>query len=164
MPTQDSKPLLLTRLNLQDLPECSLPTGWQLRFYQPGDEVHWVRIQQAADPFNNITPALFERYFADREQLALRQLYLFQPEQPPAGTVTAWFNHGFRGESWGRVHWLAVLPENQGLGLGKALFCMACRRLVELGHTRAYLTTIRERNAAVRLYKSFGFIELQTGG
>ena len=164
MPIPDITPLLLARHNLLDLPTCPIPTGWQVRFYQPGDEVHWVRIQQTADQFNNITPALFERYSPDREQLALRQLYLFQPGQPPAGTVTAWFNQGFRGESWGRVHWLAVLPENQRLGLGKALFCMACRRLAELGHTRAYLTTARERTAAVRLYKSFGFIELQTGG
>ena len=157
------KPLLMIRQNLNNLPVLTFPRGWLVRFYKPGDEVHWVRIQQAADQFNEITPKVFDRYFNDREQLVSRQIYLFQPGNPPIGTVTAWFNHDFRGASWGRVHWLAVLPEHQGKGLGKALFSLACRRLAELGHSRAYLTTARERTAAVRLYKSFGFIELPTG-
>jgi GNAT superfamily N-acetyltransferase len=154
------KPLLMIRRNLNNLPVSTFPCGWQMRFYEPGDETHWVRIQQAADEFNEITPGLFERYFDDRKELASRQFYLFQPGKPPIGTVTAWFDHDFKGESWGRVHWLAVLPEHQGQGLGKALFCMACRRLAELGHTRAYLTTVRERSAAVSLYKACGFVEL----
>lgn len=157
------KPLLMIRRNLNNLPVSAFPNGWQVRFYEPGDETHWVRIQRAADQFNEITAGLFERYFNDRKKLASRQFYLFQPGKPPVGTVTAWFNHDFRGESWGRVHWLAVIPEHQALGLGKALFCLACRRLAELGHTRAYLSTARERTAAVSLYKACGFTELETG-
>ena len=27
------------------------------------------------------------------------------------GTATAWFDNGYHGEVWGRLHWLAIVPE-----------------------------------------------------
>jgi len=61
------------------------------------------------------------------------------------------------GTLWGRVHWMAMLPEVQGRGLGKALLTAICQRLRELGHERAYLHTSAARLPAIRLYLKFGF-------
>jgi ribosomal protein S18 acetylase RimI-like enzyme len=72
------------------------------------------------------------------------------------GTVTAW-EGSFEGERMGRVHWLAVVPEEQGKGLGALLLSVACERLRLLGFERAYLVTSPLRTAAIRLYKRFGF-------
>jgi GNAT superfamily N-acetyltransferase len=52
---------------------------------------------------------------------------------------------------------VAILPDYQGRGLSKPLLSQALRRLWELGHTRAYLTTSAERMVALRLYERFGF-------
>ena len=52
---------------------------------------------------------------------------------------------------------MAILPEFQGRGLGKALLATICRRLRELGHERAYLHTSAARMAAIQLYLQFGF-------
>jgi GNAT superfamily N-acetyltransferase len=148
----------MVRKTLDDIPEFPMPTGYSYRCYRPGDEEHWFRIHLAADRFNTITPELFrERFGSDTSLLAQRQLYLLDASGFHIGTGTAWFPHGFRHARTGRVHWLAVVPEQQGRGLGKALMTVLCRRLRELGHDRAYLFTLSARVAAIRLYLGFGF-------
>ena len=56
-----------------------------------------------------------------------------------------------------KLHGGAIEPRYQGRGLSKPLTAAVCRRLVELGHDRAYLTTSTLRIPAVKLYLSFGF-------
>lgn len=171
-------PLKMTRANLDQLPEFALPPGFALRWYQPGDEAHWLRIHLAADQFNEITAKLFRMQFAvgktrglhpdsaqeprngrksAPQELGDRQSYLVAPTGKVIGTGTAWFNDSFEDARWGRVHWMAILPEFQGRGLGKALLCVICRRLRELRHERAYLTTSAARVPAIALYLKFGF-------
>ena len=74
------------------------------------------------------------------------------------GTATAWFDENHRGRPFGRVHWVAVVPENQGCGLSKPLLSRVCSALRELGHEDAYLTTSTVRVPAIRLYMQFGFV------
>jgi GNAT superfamily N-acetyltransferase len=52
---------------------------------------------------------------------------------------------------------VAIRPEHQGQGLAKPLLSRVCRRLHELGHSRAYLTTSTSRVPAICLYHAFGF-------
>src|SRR5207248_4802613 len=92
--------------------------------------------------------------------LVERQCYLLNAFGQAIGTGTAWFNDNFEGKSFGRVHWLAILPEFQGRGLGKPLLTAICSRLRDLGHERAYLTTSTQRIPAIRLYLRFGFVPL----
>ena len=174
------------RANLDHLPEFALPSGFALRWYQSGDEAHWLRIHLVADHFNEITPELFQQQFAvaaerglstsaarrrqpastceDRsgmnsalQDLRKRQCYLLDPRGEAIGTGTAWFNDNFEGARWGRVHWLAIVPEFQGQGLGKAFLSVICRRLHELRHEQAYLSTSTARIPAIQLYWKFGF-------
>jgi len=151
-------PVKMTRPNLENVPEFTLPPGFALRWFQPGDEAHWLRIHLAADRFNKITPELFQRQFgSDEKLLSERQYFLINPIAEVIGTGTAWFNGHFEGGRWGRVHWMAVVPAFQRRGLGKALLSAICGRLRELGHQRAYLTTSTARLPAIRLYLQFGF-------
>lgn len=151
--------LYLIRDHLDHLPNFPLPVGFSVRWYQPGDEAHWLAIHRLADEYNDITPDLFERQFGgNRQELPRRQCYLLDATGNPVGTGTAWFNDNWEGRGpYGRVHWLAVLPAHQGLGLGKALMTFVCQRLRELGHQRAYLSTIAARVEALGLYQQFGF-------
>ena len=175
-------PLKMIRENLEDIPQFALLENLSLRWFQPGDEKVWRQIQSAADKFNDITPELFQRQFAGGTERGLqsaspnecrsginsallseRQCYLLDARGNAIGTATAWFNDNFEGARVGRVHWVAILPEDQGKGLSKPLMTAICRRLNELGHTRTYLSTSSARIFAIRLYLKFGFVPLIRG-
>jgi GNAT superfamily N-acetyltransferase len=159
MMTVENIPLTMVREHLEDIPVFSLPAEFTWRPYQLGDEQAWLEIQSAADRYNSITPELFTREFGgDQVRLARRQLYLCGTDQAPVGTATAWFKRSYQGKPYGRVHWVAIVPKHQGLGLGKPLMTVTLKRLRQLGHRRAYLTTSTARFAAINLYLQFGFV------
>lgn len=148
--------LVMERTTLEDLPPLLPSTFFVIREYTPGDEAAWTRIQTAADRYNTITPTLFFREFGrDASEHARRVLFASHNEQP-IGTSTAWWG-AWQNDEWGRVHWVAVLPEWQRKGVGRALLIAACHRLRELGHSKAFLTTAPVRTEALRLYRSIGF-------
>ena len=148
----------MLRKTLEDIPAFPLPFGYSCRGYRTGDEEDWVRIHLAADHFNTLTPRLFRQQFgSDVGLLAQRQFYLLGEGGSPVGTGTAWFPLRYERARAGRVHWVAIVPECQGIGLGKALMTLICQRLRELGHHQAYLFTSSERVSAIRLYLRFGF-------
>ena len=155
--TIENVPVRMIRDHLDNIPQYSLPEPYTIRPYQPGDEAAWLDIQAAADHYNLITPELFWAQFGRNPKvLADRQFYLCNGSGWPIGTATAWFGEEER-QGWGRVHWVAIVPEQQGRGLAKPLLAVICRRLHELGHRRAYLTTATARIPAICLYLKFGF-------
>lgn len=151
--------VVMVRSNLENIPNFSLPAGYTLRWYQPGDEDRWVEIQSPAYAANAITPALFRSEFGqDEAELSRRQCYLLNGDGVPIATNTAWFNDDYKGQPYGRVHWVAISPAWQGMGLAKPLMSRVCERLHALGHARAYLTTSTTRVRALNLYLQFGFV------
>ncbi len=144
----------MTRRNLDGIPQYPLPPGYAVRWWRAGDRETWVRIHAAAEKLVPATAAVSDEQFGGNEmELARRQAFLLDSTGREIGTATAWFD----GEV-GRVHWVAIVPEFQGRGLSKPLMTIVCNRLAELGHTQAYLTTDSRREAAVALYRSFGFL------
>ena len=59
----------------------------------------------------------------------------------------------------GVLHWLAVMPEYQRRGLGKALALCVLRYHKEHGKTSVILKTEAYRDAAIKLYKDIGFVK-----
>ena len=134
---------------------ADLPRGFGLRLYRPGDEGHWARIETSAGEFTREWKAYpaFERHFgAGREELRERMIFLTDRWGLPVGTAAAW-----REEERGRLHWVAIDEKHQGLGLARPLIRAAVRRLAELGHREAYLTTQTSSWVAIRLYGELGF-------
>ncbi|PYI87405.1 MAG: GNAT family N-acetyltransferase [Verrucomicrobia bacterium] len=153
--------VVMVREDLENILEYPVPAGYAVRWYQPGDEQLWLNIHLAADKYHPITPELFAREFGEaRDLLKDRQCFVFDANEKPVGTATAWFNDNFNGAAYGRVNWVAVVPQHQQRGLGKTLMTLICRRLRELGHRRAYLTTSTAQTPAIRLYHRFGFVPL----
>ena len=148
----------MIRENLEAIPQFSLPPNYTMRLYQPGDERWWLEIQAAADRYNSIAFELFaEQFGKNQQQITERQLYLCGAHNMAIGTATAWFKNDYQGEPYGRVHWVAIKPKWQSLGLAKPLMTATCQRLRELGHNRVYLTTSTARIPAINLYLQFGF-------
>lgn len=153
--------ITMVRPGLHDVPQHALPGGFHLRWYTPGDERLWLAIHEVADPYNHITPAVYERAFgAGTAVLPDRQVFIVDSDDTPVGTATAWFDDEGMGDGYGRVHWVAIVPHRQGQGLARPLLTTVCNRLRELGHWRAYLDTSTLRIPAVNLYLSFGFVPL----
>jgi ribosomal protein S18 acetylase RimI-like enzyme len=149
-------PIKMLRQTLDGIPDHPFPAGFSLRGYQPGDEVFWTQIHLQSDLLNEITPALFVQQFGtDTSLLAQRQCYVINQRGAPVGTGTAWFNKNL--DDIGRVHWVAIVPRYQRRGLASALMTVVCRRIRELGHAQAYLTTSTARLHAIKLYQRFGF-------
>jgi GNAT superfamily N-acetyltransferase len=155
---EHNTPLTMIRPTLESLPEHPLPAGFGLRRYRPGDMDHWLLIHRLADRYNEVSASMFRAQFGDDDRLlAERQWYLIDESGTAVGTATAWLDEHFQGGRWGRVHWVAIVPALQGRGLAKPLLSAVCRRLRELGHERAYLTTSAARLPAINLYLQFGF-------
>ncbi len=148
----------MVRVSREPFPQCPLPPGFSLAWYRPGFETWWHDIQLRADKLTPITRETFGRYFGHApKELPRRQCYLLDAANHPIGTGTAWFEDNYQGQVWGRLHWLAILPEWQGRGLGRALLSAVCGRLHELHPERVFLRTAPQRLAAIHLYLKFGF-------
>ncbi|UCC97374.1 MAG: GNAT family N-acetyltransferase [Phycisphaerales bacterium] len=147
----------MIRENLDDIPDHTFGPGYSIRWYQPGDEKLWLEIQSRADVYAKVNADLFKKEFgSDVETLSKRQCFLNDGTSKTIGTASAWFGH-LAGRPLGRIHWIAIRPEEQGKGLAKPLLATVCNRLRSLGHSRVYLTTQTVRLPAINLYAKFGF-------
>ena len=151
--------LQLRCVDIYDCPSADLPAGYSLRYYLPGDEVHWQAIHDLADAYNRDRPDLFRDQFGTNQQLlAWRQIYLLNGAEQPVATVTAWFDqHRVHGSYWGQLHWLAIVPAEQGRGLGDTMVTACLQTLRGLGHSQAFLDTDSRRLPAINLYLKYGF-------
>lgn len=151
-------PVALERDSLEDLPSWPLPPGFSARWYQPGDQHKWVQIHLQSERYVEISEAVFRGEFgADPDCLGPRQLFLYDSHDFPIATATAWWDDDYHGHRYGRVHWVAMVPEYQGRGLARPLLSMVLHRLRDLGHRRAYLRTSTARVPAINLYLKCGF-------
>ncbi len=156
---EQNQPVMMVCENLENPPACSLPAGYSWRWFKPGDQKTWLEIQSAAEPFRKIHPQLFAEQFGNNESIiARRMLFVLDKNKRPIATGTAWFDDYFSDEKYGRIHWLAVIPEEQNRGLGKAMMTFLCQKLLDLGCAKAYLRTSAARPAAIHLYLKSGFV------
>jgi ribosomal protein S18 acetylase RimI-like enzyme len=145
----------MVRADLDDIPSAGPPEGFLFRWWRPGDEEIWVRLQTQHFPISRTD---YDRTFeGNAAELSRRQFFLCEPGGAAIGTATGWYGAPPFGRDWGRVHWVCIDPRYQGRGLGNALVSTVCRRLAEQGHRKAYLFTQTVRGPAIALYLKFGF-------
>ena len=140
--------------------EHPLPEGYSFALFQPGDEVSWARIEASVLEFDEEIEALL--YFQkDRlpyqKELARRCLFVVSPAGEKVATATAWWNYtGVRRDPW--LHWVAVKPQHQNKGLGKAIVSRVLRLIVDIeGERDVYLHTQTWSHRAVGIYEKAGF-------
>ena len=141
------------------IPAFPLPEGFNFVFYKPGDAQAWAKIEMSVLEFDNEAAAL-ERFqkFADMPAEAERRcVFIENPQGEKIATTTAWWEYtGVRRDPW--LHWVAVMPEYQGLGLGKAIVSHVMRLMAEIeGDRNFYLHTQTWSHKAIRIYKQLGW-------
>jgi GNAT superfamily N-acetyltransferase len=142
-----------------DFPMFALPMGYSFRAYRPGDEATWTAIQRAAERLFEIEETLFRReYGYDEDVLAQRMAFVVAPNGEDVATITAWWKDEWQGRGpWGQIHWVAVHPDHQRLGLSKPMMTWAMERLAA-HYPRAMLGTSTARTWALKVYLDFGFV------
>lgn len=155
------KHIKLSMIN-EDITSCPLvplKEGFSFRYWRPGDEEIWAEIETAAGEFSDLEAAL--RRFADEftgfeDELKERCRILESKDKEPIGTSMGWYNREFRDGSFGRLHWVSIVPAYQGLGLARPLVTHAID-LMKAHHTKAYVTTQTTSYKAIKLYLDYGF-------
>lgn len=140
--------------------EPALPSGFRFAFYEDGRERDWAQIEASVLEFDS--PQLAEEYFRldylpHRELLKQRCLFVLGPDGTPAATATAWFAVSVLGYQ-PSLHWVAVRPDYQGLGLGKAVIQKATRLFLQTDAGRdVLLHTQTWSHKAIRIYQNLGY-------
>ncbi len=157
-PNLDNAPVVMVRPHLNDIPEVAFPDGYGIRAMRANEGGLWEDIQRDAEPFFTVEPGLFEREFGNDPSAIGRRCYLIVgPDGCAVGTISAWYSRDFKGQDWGRVHWVATRRAHQGKGLAKAGLSFTLRQLARW-HARAMLDTSTGRVGAIKLYLDFGFV------
>ena len=151
----DDKPvhLVLVRPHLDDVPPLSLPPGYHMRTFQPGDEDAWDHIVAVA--FQNHSRR-FPTYIRGNMAFRPERIFFLLHNAEPVGTASAW-HVADDGPDTGRLHMLAILPEHQGKKLSIPLSTAVLRQFIREGRTRARLHTHDDRLAAIAVYLRIGF-------
>jgi len=147
----------MIREHMDNIPDIPFPKGFGIRNYRLGEGHIWTRIEKAAEPFFEIDDRLFDREFGHHLRVMEdRSFFVITDEGEEIGTITAWWQPNWKDKEWGQIHWVAIHPDYQGLGLSKPMMTVAMRRLKQ-SHNRAFLGSSTGRIAAVKIYLDFGF-------
>lgn len=152
--------ILMKRRKGRPVFQFDLPGGFRFAFFKPGDEKDWAEIETSVGEFDTEADALYyfrNSYMTYLDELVKRCLFIENSEGKKVATLTVWWTYtGNRRDPW--IHWVAVKPEYQGLGLGKALVSKGMKQLMEMeGDRNVYLHTQTWSYKAIGIYKLAGF-------
>lgn len=152
-----STTVVMVRPDMNGILQVPFPDGYGIRSMTTDDIGLWTDIQRDAEPYLQITDSTFREEFGDDMGALQRRCYIVtDPKGLGIGTISAWYERDFRGQDYGRIHWVALRPSCQGKGLAKAALSYAMNRLAQW-HNGSYLVTSTERIPAIKLYLDFGF-------
>lgn len=137
-----------------------LPQGYQFRMYQNGDEDAWAQLEFEIGDFNMFSDA--KQYFISTYcsgnllDISERCVFVVNPKNEIVGSCIAW--QDLKNDVYvASLHWLIVLPEYQGMGIGKAL----CQRVMQIfsenQENTIYIHTQPWSYKAIILYIRQGF-------
>jgi ribosomal protein S18 acetylase RimI-like enzyme len=140
--------------------DFSLPEGYYYQMYEPGLEQEWARTEAEVLEFDTKEKAL--EYFREnlvpyQEQLKKRMVFIRNRENKIVANACAWYID-YKGKHQAHVHYVAVRPGYQGIGLGKAVFTKVLSLFPEFEPGEdIYLHTQTWSHIAIRMYLNMGF-------
>ena len=158
--------IVMQRKSETPIPQYELPEGYSFVPFSSGDEVEWAEIETSVGEFDSVQEALSyfrENYLSFPGEVERRTIFVQTVEGKKVGTATSWWNYtGIRRDL--ALEWIAVKPEYQGLGLGKAVVFEGLRRMVLIeGDRDIFLHTQTWSYGAVAIYLQAGFEFMKKG-
>lgn len=140
--------------------DINLPDGYSFKMYEPGFENYWAEIETEVLEYKTKEEAIeyFEKELIPyQEQLKKRMVFIINQEGVAVANACAWYIN-YRGKHQAHVHFVAVRPDYQGMGLGKAIFTkiLTMFPIFEAGED-IYLHTQTWSHVAIRMYLNMGF-------
>lgn len=141
--------------------DISLPDGYLLRTYEPGDEESWFRVMALAG---------FEGWNREKLEPWLSKILpdgWFMVVHTATNTIvaTAMAVHGPTNDFpfGGELGWVAGDPEHAGRNLGLAVCAAVTQRLLDMGYRMIHLNTDDFRLPAVKIYFKLGYVPFLFG-
>jgi len=142
-----------------------LPIGFTFRFFNDGDELNWARIETSVLEFTTENEAcnyFIKNFLIYEEKLKERCIFVVNTDGLPIATSTVWFVDSELGHQ-ATLHWVAVCPEYQKLGIGKAIVQKALFLFDKLEtNMDVFLHTQTWSHIAIKVYHHFGFNLMKT--
>jgi mycothiol synthase len=137
-------------------PTVRLSPGYNLRAYQPGDEVRFYEVMALAGwpGWNDerlqpwIARILPEGWF----------MAVHQQSSLIAASAMALHSHSEQHPFGGELGWVAGDPAHAGRGLGMAVCAAVTARFIEAGYRHIHLYTEHWRLAAIKTYLKLGYV------
>ncbi len=149
--------LRMVRPNLENLPKLEFPTGYGMRTYLEGDEIHWARIITDSFGGRERTAQDTRDQITDRDVFLPDGFYFATYHSIPVGTACAW-RQSVDEKEVGYVHMVGVVAEHTGHKLGKWVSLAVLHYFRDNGFISAMLDTDDFRIPAVKTYLNLGFI------
>lgn len=148
----------MVREHMRDIPQASFPGGFSIRPMGRGEAGLWIDIQRDAERLMEIKENLFEKEFgSDFAATRERCFFIINARGVATGTISAWYSADYKGQDYGRIHWVAIREAYQGKGLARPALSHAMNYLAGR-HKRAWLATSSARIPAIKLYLDYGFV------
>ncbi len=143
--------LKMVRTDYESMPDLVMPTPYEIRTYQPGDEHHWANIINRAGHLGEFDSQSVKEKLTGQPQFTPECLLFATIDEEPVATACAW-RDGDSNRRQGQLHMVAVIPEHQGHRLAYWLSLEAMRKHQDWGMRRLVLFTDDFRLAAVKTY------------
>ncbi|HIE26621.1 TPA: GNAT family N-acetyltransferase [Candidatus Poribacteria bacterium] len=147
--------LRMMRPNLENLPPVKPPEGYEIRHYQPCDEIHWGAIIDSSFGGQR-TVGDVRREITERPVFTPEGLFFATYQGKPVATACSWKASPDETRT-GYVHMVGVMPEHQGHRLGYLLSLATLHFFKEHGFQRAMLDTDDWRIPALITYLRLDF-------
>ena len=149
--------LRMVRPNLIDLPDITLPEGYNLRTYRKGDALHWANIITDAFGGKARTAQDTRREIINRVVFDPNGLFFVTYNDIPVGTACSWRESAYETQA-GYVHMVGVLGEHTGKKLGRCVSLAVLHYFKDNGFICAMLDTDDFRLPAIKTYLNLGFL------
>jgi len=148
--------MIWPQARLKDPPVWTMPDGYALRTYRPGDEKAHVRLMKGAG---------FSEWSETALDGALQKclpggffLIVHAADESLVATAMALHNPSERHPLGGELGWVAADSEHKGKGLGYCVCAAATARFLDAGYSDLYLRTDDFRLPAIKTYLKLGWI------
>lgn len=147
----------MTRPDLENLPEVSVPDGYSLVTAEQFDspEAMWAALINKAFGDTNWTAEYVCENYTSKEQYDPGGAFFVMHSDAAVSTAFAWLDEP--GETQvGRIHWVGTDPEHRRKGLASVVCVSILRYFRDRGFRQVFLETHPPLIPAIRAYLALG--------